>query len=114
MAQHVRRNESDVNACEATPRERVWQVVASIPAGTVATYGQVAALAGLPRGARLVGQVLAALPSGSRLPWHRVVNAQGRSSLPGAAGERQRDLLREEGVEMADGRVSLPRFRWTP
>jgi methylated-DNA-protein-cysteine methyltransferase-like protein len=114
MRQHVRRQHSDVNADEATPGERIWQVVANIPAGTVATYGQVAALAGLPRRARLVGQVLAALPSGSRLPWHRVVNAQGRSSLPGAAGERQRELLREEGVVLTQGRVRLARYRWTP
>ncbi len=114
MGQDVRRDGNDVNADEATARERIWQVLASIPAGTVATYGQVAALAGLPRRARLVGGVLAALPSDSRLPWHRVVNAQGRSSLPGAAGERQRALLREEGVEVTAGRVSLARFRWTP
>lgn len=114
MRKHVRRADGDVNSDPATPQERVWQVVASIPPGTVATYGQVALLAGLGRRARFVGSVLAALPTGSRLPWHRVVNAAGRSSLPGAAGERQRALLDAEGVEFEDGRASLARFRWTP
>lgn len=96
------------------PAERVWRVIASIPRGRVATYGQVAELAGLPRGARLVGRVLAKLPSRSRLPWHRVVNAGGKVSLPGAAGTRQRELLSGEGVDTADGRVDLRRHHWRP
>ena len=94
--------------------ERIWLVVGSIPEGTVATYGQVAELAGLPRGARKVGRVLAALPIGSRLPWHRVINARGRSSLKGAAQRRQHAKLRSEGVAVRDGRVDLKRFRWAP
>ena len=94
--------------------ERIWQVVGSIPKGTVATYGQVAELASLPRGARQVGRVLKSLPADTRLPWHRVVNAQGRVSLPGDAGRRQRCRLRSEGIEMLNGRVSLARFRWVP
>ena len=89
-------------------------MVASIPAGRVATYGQVAELAGLPRGARRVGRVLAALPSDSRLPWHRVINAAGRLSLPGASGTRQQRLLRDEGVRVCDRRVDLRRYRWVP
>ena len=97
-----------------TPEERIWRVVASIPRGTVATYGQVAALADLPRGARRVGRTLAALPADSRLPWHRVVNAAGRVSLPGDAGRRQRARLRAEGVVFNDGRIALTRFRWEP
>lgn len=94
--------------------QRIWLVVGSIPAGTVATYGQVAEVAGLPRGARRVGRVLADLPDGTRLPWHRVVNAQGRVSLPGDAGRRQRCRLRDEGIAMRDGRIDLARFRWAP
>ena len=94
--------------------ERVWQVVGSIPAGAVATYGQVAELAGLPRGARRVGRILSNLPAGTRLPWHRVVNAQGRVSLPGSAGVQQRRRLRGEGIVMRDGRVDLAQFRWVP
>ena len=112
----------DVKSCatgaeddvEGSPAERVWRVVASIPTGCVATYGQVAELAGLPRGARRVGRVLAALPADSRLPWHRVINAAGSVSLPGAAGSRQRRLLRAEGVRLRGGRVDLGRYGWKP
>ena len=89
-----------------------------IPRGRVATYGQVAALAGLPGHARQVGYALAALPAGSRVPWHRVLNAQGRISLrrdgPGA-GVPQRHRLEREGVVFdGAGRVSLARFGWRP
>lgn len=106
--------ENDDGEVEGSPSERIWHAVASIPAGRVATYGQIAELAGLPRGARRVGRVLAALPADSRLPWHRVINAAGRSSLRGAAGARQRRLLRAEGVRLRGGRVDLRRYGWTP
>lgn len=105
---------ADADPAHATAAERVWRVVASIPAGQVATYGQIADLAGLPGGARRVGRVLAALPTDSRLPWHRVINAAGRVSLPGAHGARQRRLLRAEGVYFRNQRVDLRRHRWTP
>ena len=98
----------------ASVDERIWQVVGSIPKGAVATYGQVAAMAGLQRGARRVGRTLAALPANTRLPWHRVVNAQGRVSLTGAAGRHQQARLRDEGIDIRDDRISLARFRWTP
>lgn len=101
-------------APEATFEERVWQVVSSIPPAHVATYGQIAELAGEPRRARHVGRVLSALPKGSRLPWHRVVNASGRSSLPGAAGEEQRRRLQAEGVRFTKGALGLSRYRWEP
>ncbi len=94
--------------------ERIWQVVAQIPRGRVATYGQVAALAGLPRGGRRVGRAMAQLPQGSALPWHRVINAAGRTAIPGAGGERQRRLLRAEGVMFVNGKVNLQRWRWCP
>ena len=97
---------------EPTPEERIWQVVADIPPGTVASYGQVAELAGLPGAARRVGRSLARLPAETRLPWHRVVNAAGRISLPGAAGHRQRERLRDEGVAFEGDRVNLGRCRW--
>lgn len=102
------------DTASASIEEHIWHVVGNIPWGTVATYGQVARLAGLPRGARRVGRVLARLPPGSRLPWHRVVNARGRVSLGGAAGRDQEARLRDEGVEFHDGRISLARFRWAP
>ena len=103
-----------VEPAEPTFEERVWQVVSSIPSGCVATYGQIAELAGEPRRARHVGRVLGSLPHGSRLPWHRVVNASGRSSLPGAGGEEQRRRLRDEGVRFKHNTLSLSRYRWEP
>ena len=102
------------NASDAAPRERIWQVVASIPEGAVATYGQVAELAGLPGQARQVGGVLAALPHNSRLPWHRVINAQGRISLPEPGARRQRELLHTEGVVWHGDRIDLKRYGWHP
>jgi methylated-DNA-protein-cysteine methyltransferase related protein len=96
--------------------ERIYAVVRRIPAGRVATYGQVAELAGLERHARMAGYALHALPDHTTVPWHRVVNAQGRLSLR-ADGEgsvlRQRFLLEEEGVEFGlGGRISLKRYGW--
>lgn len=92
-------------------RERIWQTVHTIPAGKVATYGQIAALADLPQHARLVGRVMSQLPHGSRLPWHRVINAQGKISTHGS---RQRELLEEEGVVFINGRINLSRYQWQP
>jgi methylated-DNA-protein-cysteine methyltransferase related protein len=95
-------------------RHRIQAVVDSIPQGRVTTYGEVAALAGLPRRARWVGRVLRELPQGSRLPWHRVVAAQGRIALPPrAGGGEQIRRLRAEGVPVAgNGRIDLGRFAW--
>jgi methylated-DNA-protein-cysteine methyltransferase-like protein len=91
--------------------------VRRIPHGRVATYGQVAALAGLAGRARQVGYALHALPDGSPVPWHRVINARGEISLrsePGWEGY-QRFLLEEEGVDFdLAGRVDLDRFLWQP
>ena len=98
--------------------ERVYAVVRRIPRGRVATYGQVAALAGLPGHARFVGYALAALPSGSRIAWQRVVNAAGRVSArrDGAGVEAlQAAMLRREGVRFGpDGAIALGAFRWRP
>lgn len=96
----------------------IYGVVRRIPKGKVASYGQVARLAGRPRGARLVGYALHALPDGSSVPWHRVVNAQGRLSLGRAepGGElAQRFRLEREGVKFdPSGRIALDRFGWRP
>jgi methylated-DNA-protein-cysteine methyltransferase-like protein len=96
--------------------ERIWKVVKRIPAGKVATYGQVARLAGLGGAARLVGYALHALPDDERkVPWQRVINAQGRISQRGFTGaeELQRKLLAREGVRFdARARVDLARFGW--
>ncbi len=93
-------------------RELIWQIVNAIPKGKVATYGQVANLAGMPQQSRLVGRVLARLPKGTKLPWHRVVNSQGKLSNPNP--ERQKDRLEKEGVIMIKGRLSLRNYRWEP
>ncbi len=97
--------------------ERIYGVVRRVPRGRVATYGQVAGLAGLPGHARQVGYALHALPDGTTVPWHRVINAKGeisRRAEPGYGG-LQRALLEEEGVEFCTaGRVALERFCWRP
>jgi methylated-DNA-protein-cysteine methyltransferase-like protein len=96
---------------------RLYSVVSRIPYGQVATYGQIAALAGYPGHARQVGYALNALPEGTDLPWHRVINARGEVSLRTESGweHYQRHLLEEEGVAFdANGRVDLDRFQWEP
>lgn len=99
---------------------RILATVGQIPEGRVATYGQVAFLAGLPGHARQVGFALRGLPEGSAVPWHRVVNAQGEiSSRDDPAWEGfQRHLLEEEGVSFQPkgerGRIDLERYAWDP
>ena len=96
---------------------RIYAVVDRIPHGRVATYGQVAALAGLAGRARQVGYALHALPSDADTPWHRVINAKGAVS-PRSEGpweDYQRHLLEGEGVVFdTAGRVDLSSFRWEP
>lgn len=93
--------------------QRVWQIVASIPEGSVTTYGEVARLASSPRAARQVGGVLKRLPEGSNLPWHRVVNRHGAISLTGPDLQRQRQALLSEGVQVSgSGQIDLQQYRW--
>lgn len=96
--------------------ESIWRVVAAIPAGRVATYGEVARLAGLPRGARQVGYALGKAPASLKLPWYRVIAAGGRIALPrGSSGYRtQVSKLRAEGITVTNGRVRLQEFQWAP
>ena len=91
----------------------IIRTIASIPRGRVASYGEIAMRAGLPRRARLVGRVLGAHPE-TKLPWQRVLRADGRIAFaPGSKGFRlQRMLLIEEGVVVHNGRVDLKRFGW--
>jgi len=96
----------------------IYAVVGRIPEGSVATYGQVASLAGLPGRARLVGYALSALAGRSTIPWHRVVNAKGRIS-PRSCGNdadmEQRLRLEDEGVRFdSNGRIPLKPFLWRP
>ena len=92
--------------------ERIYQQIMRIPEGCVATYGQIAALSGIPRGARQVGYALAALGRGlprPEVPWHRVVNAKGESSI----GEEQIVRLASEGIQFGEnGRIDLKVFCW--
>jgi len=96
-------------------RQRICATVDSIPRGSVASYGQVAREALLPGRARLVGRVLSELPSGSKLAWHRVVNAAGRISFPPGSrqhAEQRRRLLREGVIFRGSSRIDLERFGW--
>ena len=92
--------------------ESVIQVIAAIPVGRVATYGQIAEAAQLKGLSRWVGKVLSQLPAGTSLPWHRVINSAGRITNPNR--EEQTRRLIAEGVIVNGDRVSLARFRWTP
>ncbi len=93
----------------------ICDVVRRIPAGTVASYGQVAELAGVARGARLVGRVLGR-HGGEDLPWHRVLRASGSIAFErgSKAYIEQRRRLIDEGVGAASGRVDMRRYRWQP
>jgi methylated-DNA-protein-cysteine methyltransferase-like protein len=97
--------------------ERIYAVVRRIPRGRVATYGRVAALAGMPGRAREVGWALHALDDASDVPWQRVINARGEVSARGepAAARVQRALLEREGVVFGPGgRVDLAAYAWRP
>ena len=96
---------------------RIYAVVRRIPRGRVATYGQIAELAGLPGHARQVGYALHALPEGTVVPWHRVLNARGTLSLRRDSGGEitQRIKLEQEGVRFdIGGRIPLQRLQWRP
>lgn len=94
---------------------KIYEAVHQIPRGNVATYGQVARLAGLPRHARQVGYALNALPEDTDVPWHRVINAKGEISLRGYGdgAEHQEMCLAEEGVVPDHrGRYDLTKYQW--
>jgi methylated-DNA-protein-cysteine methyltransferase related protein len=96
----------------------VFAVVKKIPRGTVATYGQIAKQTGMPRHARHVGYALSAMPENISIPWHRVINAQGRISLrlknwQSGSDDLQRILLDAEGVVFdSTGKIDLKKFGW--
>lgn len=97
---------------------RIYAIVQQIPYGQVATYGQVAELAGLPRRARLVGYALFRVAPETTVPWHRVINAKGEISMsPFREGNDylQRSLLEAEGVQFnQNGKVNLRQYLWQP
>jgi methylated-DNA-protein-cysteine methyltransferase-like protein len=95
---------------------RAVEIIRSIPKGKVATYGQIAAAAGSPLGARQVVRLLHSLSDKENLPWHRVINSQGRIALAAGGGlELQRVMLESEGIKVEeDGRIELAQYIWTP
>jgi len=100
---------------EPSTYNRIYAAARRIPRGRVSTYGWIAELAGIPGAARQVGYAMAALPPHTTVPWHRVINAQGRVSVRAGGDPRleQRFLLEAEGVAFdANGRVSLETFGW--
>jgi methylated-DNA-protein-cysteine methyltransferase-like protein len=95
--------------------ERVVRLIRSIPRGRVASYGQIAALAGFPAAARQVVRLLHSLSAKEGLPWHRVINSRGTISLTGQDYDLQRSLLEREGVDFGlRDRLDLERFLWRP
>ena len=92
--------------------ENVWQVVGGIPRGCVLSYGEVARLAGSGGSARRVSQALRRAPRTMKLPWHRVINSQGRISFPpdSESYRQQKNLLEKEGVVFLEGKTDLQRF----
>ncbi len=93
--------------------EQIYSQVANIPEGNVSTYGDIAHAIGYKGYARQVGKSLSQLPSDTKLPWHRVINAQGKLSLIGERGLQQKVRLTAENIEISDnGRINLRRYRW--
>ena len=95
---------------------RITAIIRDIPPGRVASYGQVAEIAGIPRGARQVGTTLRQLPEGHDVPWHRVVQSQGTFAFAADSPQHaeQRERLLAEGVAMLGGRIDMRRYRWQP
>ena len=91
----------------------IWRVVRRVPYGRVATYGQIARIAGFDGLARQVGYALHAMPRNSDIPWHRIINSQGRISLSGPTARLQQKLLQSEGIRfLPSGKVDLKKFQW--
>lgn len=102
--------------------QKVYDQVKHVPKGTVASYGQIAALCGNPRSARVVGWALKAIPHSTSIPWHRVVSASGHLTIvnPDAPAERQKQLLENEGVDVSWDKerelfkVDITTYVWKP
>lgn len=96
--------------------ERIWATICDIPEGCVASYGQIAEIAGIPRGARQVGYALRHLPENSAVPWFRVIQASGKIAFPqgSRAFEEQSRRLAQEDVAILNGRIDMRKYRWQP
>lgn len=97
-------------------REAIYLALAQIPKGCVISYGELGKLAGLVNGARLVGRTLSNLPKGSNLPWHRVVNSQGKISLPPDSKSYTEQIrkLKAEGIEVVNEKIKLAVYGYNP
>ena len=110
-----KRSKEEIAQAQEERRQRIWQVILAIPPGRVCSYGEVARLAGLANGARQTAWALRHLPRDTRIPWFRVINSQGKISMPeGSRGYReQRKRLKAEGVTFNDsGRIASKSFWW--
>jgi len=91
---------------------RIWEIASRIPAGKVATYGQIARICG-DCTARMVGYAMASLPENSPVPWQRIINAQGKISQRSYGGALQRHLLKEEGIQFEqNGQIDFELYGW--
>ncbi len=95
---------------------RIWDTIGDIPKGSVASYGQIAEIAGIPRGARQVGYALRQLPDGHDVPWHRVITASGKIAFDKGSSpfHKQCKRLMMEDVAVIAGRVDMQKYRWQP
>lgn len=96
--------------------QRIWNTVLKVPSGKVASYGQIADLAGLPGRARLVGKALGYAPNEKQVPWYRVLRSDGKIAFPPGSeqGIKQTALLQQENVAVLNNRVKLSVFQWQP
>ena len=105
-----------MKAATTKRNERIWATICDIPEGSVASYGQIAEIAGIPRGARQVGYALRHLPRNSDVPWYRVIQASGTIAFKlgsDAFNEQSKRLIREE-VVILNGRIDMKKYRWQP
>ena len=105
-----------MKAATAKRNERIWATICDIPEGSVASYGQIAEIAGIPRGARQVGYALRHLPKGSSVPWYRVIQASGKIAFKSGsdAFNKQSKRLMREDVAILNGRIDMKKYRWQP
>jgi methylated-DNA-protein-cysteine methyltransferase-like protein len=96
--------------------QKIWRTVQMIPKGKVASYGQIADLAGLPGRARLVGKSLGYIPKDIQVPWYRVLRSSGQIAFPKGSeqAENQKGLLQQENVVVLNNKVKLKEFLWQP
>lgn len=105
-----------MNSHKISKEKKILSAIRAIPPGSVASYGQVASIAGLPKGHRLVARALRNYPGDSGLPWHRVIRADGHPGIDKGSSSylKQLSLLKAEGIFTDKGRVDMKRYRWDP